>query len=81
MRPQKKRLKPRLQKRRDCYYCKQKVTPDYKDIETLRHVLSERGKIIPKGYTGVCQKHQSAVGTEVKRARFLALLPYIIRPS
>ncbi len=71
----------RIPKIRDCYFCKQKIVPDYKDIETLKRSLSERGKIIARLTVGVCQKHQKILSTAVKRARFLALLPYIVRPS
>ncbi|PIP32418.1 30S ribosomal protein S18 [Candidatus Gottesmanbacteria bacterium CG11_big_fil_rev_8_21_14_0_20_37_11] len=67
--------------KRDCFYCKQKMDPDYKDIETLRHNISERGKIVGRMNTGVCQKHQRRLSKAIKRARFLALLPFIVRPS
>lgn len=62
MRPKRRPIRPKLLKRKDCYFCKQKIAPDYKETETLKHSLSERGKIIAKGYTGVCQKHQRMMG-------------------
>lgn len=71
----------RRAKPRDCFFCKQKVTPDYKEVETLKHFISERGKINGKRQSGVCQKHQHKLSQAVKQARFLALLPFIVRPS
>jgi len=64
-----------------CFFCKQKTDPDYKDIDTLKHYLSERGKIQPRPETNVCHKHQRVLSLSVKRARFMALLPFIVRPS
>jgi small subunit ribosomal protein S18 len=50
---------------------------DYKEPRTLRYFISERGKIIPRRITGTCAKHQRALTTAIKRARTIALLPYI----
>ena len=50
---------------------------DYKDTETLKKYITERGKILPKRITGTCAIHQRAVTTAVKRARTVALLPYV----
>jgi small subunit ribosomal protein S18 len=49
---------------------------DYKDLETLKQYVSETGKIVPSRITGTKAKYQRQLGTAVKRARFLALLPY-----
>lgn len=57
------------------------MDPDYKDIETLKRSLSERGKVLGRRESGVCQKHQHSLALSVKRARYMALLPYIVRPS
>lgn len=65
----------------ECFYCKQKVQPDYKEPDTIKKNISERGKILPRKITGVCQKHQTKLSIAVKRARFLALLPFLVRPS
>lgn len=76
-----------MQKRRirrtpqNCFFCKQKTVPDYKDIETLAHYLSERGRVIARIDSGLCQKHQKETTIAIKRARYLALLPFIVRPS
>ena len=64
-----------------CQFCLQKeqngsVGIDYKDVETLKKYITERGKILPKRITGNCAIHQRAVTTAVKRARQVALLPY-----
>lgn len=71
----------RINKPKDCYFCKSETTPDYKDTKGFERFISERGKIIGKMYTGICQKHQGHLTQAVKRARHLALLPFIVRPS
>ena len=50
---------------------------DYKDLASLRRFISERGKIRSRRITGACRRHQSQVARAVKRARELALLPYV----
>ena len=50
---------------------------DYKDISALRRFISERGKIRSRRITGACRRHQNQIATAVKRARELALLPYV----
>jgi small subunit ribosomal protein S18 len=59
-----------------CIFCVDKSAIDYKDIAQLRKFVSERGKIEPRRRTGVCAKHQRRLALAIKRARFLALLPY-----
>jgi len=49
---------------------------DYKDVETLRKYVNERGKILTRRVTGNCAKHQRHIAEQVKRARAIALLPY-----
>lgn len=66
---------------KNCLFCKQKIEPDYKEIDTLSHYVTERGKIIPRSSSGICQKHQKLLAASVKQARYLALLPYLVRPS
>jgi len=72
----KKTLKP---KALDCSFCQEGKEPDFKEVETLKKYLTERGKILGKDRTGLCAKHQRALATAVKRARFLALLPFTVR--
>jgi len=65
-------------RRKICFFCKDKVkTIDYKDPVKLRHYISDRGKIEPRRRTGTCAKHQRLLAMAVKRARYLALLPYV----
>ncbi|HYF28032.1 MAG TPA: 30S ribosomal protein S18 [Baekduia sp.] len=65
-------------RRKPCPFCKDKVEQvDYKDISTLRRFISERGKIRSRRITGACRRHQNQIARAVKRARELALLPYV----
>ena len=65
-------------KRKVCFFCKGKIeTIDYKDPAELRRYISDRGKIEPRRRTGTCAKHQRFLATAIKRARHLALLPYV----
>jgi small subunit ribosomal protein S18 len=52
------------------------VRVDYKETEKLRRYITDRGKIIPRRVTGACAKHQRQLTRAIKRARFLALLPF-----
>jgi len=64
--------------RKACPVCELGMrTIDYKDEKSLQRFVSERGKILPRRISGMCARHQRQVGTAVKRARYLALLPYI----
>ena len=51
---------------------------DYKDVKLLQRYVSERGKIVPSRITAVCSKKQRELSKAIKRARFMALLPYVI---
>jgi len=62
-------------KKKVCYMCSGHDV-DYKDVETLRKFVNERGKILPRRVTGNCAKHQRHVASQVKIARQIALLPY-----
>ena len=65
-------------RRKVCFFCANKIeTIDYKDIEKLRGFISDRGKISPRRRTGACAKHQRTLARAIKRARHLALLPYM----
>ena len=61
-----------------CRFCTQKAKIDYKDSDGLRRYTTERGKILPRRITGTCAKHQRRLALEIKRARALALLPYVV---
>lgn len=64
----------------NCPYCKTNKELDYKQIDDLQKYLSERGRIIGKGRTGICAKHQRQLSKAIKKARYLGLLPFIIKP-
>ena len=59
-----------------CPFCADKSGIDYKDIFKLRRYVSDRARIEPRRRTGVCAKHQRRLALAIKRARYLALLPY-----
>jgi len=62
---------------KSCYFCTENIDfLDYKNTEVLRNFLSGQGKILPPRRTGTCQKHQRILATAIKRARFMALLPF-----
>jgi len=65
-------------RRKSCHFCKDKVTEvDYKNVAQLRRYISEKGKIRNRRITGACRRHQRQVAVAVKRAREMALLPYV----
>ena len=66
-----------MRRKKVCQFCADKTKEiDYKDVETLKKYVTERGKILPKRITGTCAMHQREVTTAIKRARIVALLPY-----
>ncbi len=81
--PQPLKSKPRDQRRRrphrkSCRFCADKIlTINYKDLDRIKNYLSDRGKIVPRRISGNCAKHQRALTVAIKRARALALVPYI----
>jgi small subunit ribosomal protein S18 len=64
-------------KKKVCKFCVQKLKIDYKDADTLRRFVTERGKILPRRITGTCAKHQRSLSLAIKRARIIALLPFV----
>ena len=64
---------------KDCPFCHGHTEPDYKEVTVLTRYLSERGKLLPQTRTGLCSTHQRAVAQAVKRARHVALLPFVVR--
>lgn len=65
-------------RRRVCYLCENKIEMiDYKDERMLGRFLTERGKIVPRRTSGACSKHQRQVSVAIKRARYLAIIPYV----
>ncbi len=71
--------RPMVRRRKKvCIFCADKVDfIDYKDSAKLRKFISERGKILPRRISGTCSKHQRELNTAIKRARQVALLPYV----
>ncbi|MGB9614211.1 MAG: 30S ribosomal protein S18 [Fervidobacterium sp.] len=72
------KIRQRRRKFKACKMCEMNVEyVDYKDIRILKDFLNEKGKILPRRLTGNCAKHQRMVKVAIKRARQMALLPYI----
>ncbi|MBQ1476000.1 MAG: 30S ribosomal protein S18 [Firmicutes bacterium] len=66
-----------MHRKKVCQFCEDKNTAiDYKDVETLKKYVTERGKILPRRVTGACAMHQRGITTAIKRARIVALLPF-----
>ncbi|MBQ1660715.1 MAG: 30S ribosomal protein S18 [Clostridia bacterium] len=67
----------RKSRKKVCAFCVDKIEAiDYKDISRLRRFVSERAKILPRRVTGTCARHQRELTVAIKRARYLALIPY-----
>ena len=72
------RINNNRRRKKVCIFCEDKIDYiDYKDTNRLRKFISERGKILPRRVSGACAKHQRQVTVAIKRARVVALLPYI----
>jgi small subunit ribosomal protein S18 len=68
----------RVRRRRECRFCKEKVDYiDYKDVNLLSGYIPERGKILPRRLSNICAPHQRMLAGAIKRARTMALLPYV----
>jgi small subunit ribosomal protein S18 len=66
-------------RRKVCRFCADKnVAIDYKDPQTLKYFITDRGKIIPRRISGNCAKHQRKVGVAIKRSRMVALMPFTV---
>ncbi|MDI6717777.1 MAG: 30S ribosomal protein S18 [Patescibacteria group bacterium] len=66
--------------KQQCQFCSQNLkSVDYKESDLLRRYVSAQGKIIDPRHTGVCAKHQRMLARAIKRARFMALLPFVNR--
>jgi len=67
-----------MKKRRICRFCEENALyVDYKDEKILQRFITEQGKIIPRRTSGTCANHQRILNTAIKRARHLALLPFV----
>lgn len=68
----------RRPRKKVCAFCVDKAEfIDFKDVAKLRRFVSERSKIVPRRVTGTCARHQRELTTAIKRARHIALLPYV----
>ncbi len=68
----------RNKRKKVCYFSANHIDYiDYKDVDLLKKFISERGKILPRRVTGTCAKHQRMLTRAIKRARQMALLPYV----
>ena len=76
--PAQKPFRPGKKRKKICNFCAEKTESiDFKDVAKLRKYVSERSKILPRRITGTCAKHQRELTLAIKRARHIALLPYI----
>ena len=67
-----------MARRKNCHLCENGIRViNYKDESTVTRFVTDRGKILPRRITGACARHQRQIDTAVKRARYLALIPYI----
>ena len=65
---------------KQCYFSKNNIVQiDYKDLDSLRKFVNPHGRMIARKRTGICTKHQKQLSQAIKRARFIGLLPYVIR--
>jgi len=66
--------------RKPCRFCAEKIVQiDYKDVNRLKSFVTERGKILPRRMTGTCSRHQRELTRAVKRARNIAMLPFMVK--
>ncbi len=65
----------------ECLFCKEEKDPSFLESDMLSRFTSERGKILPRVRTGICSKHQKKITVEVKKARYIGLLPFVVRPE
>ena len=71
--------RPVRRRKKVCVFCADKnAVIDYKDVNKLKRYISERGKILPRRITGNCAKHQRALTVAIKRARHVAIMPYVV---
>ncbi len=69
----------KAKKQKVCWFCSNSVERvDYKEVDRLRRYMDDRGKIYPRRITGTCAKHQRQLTNAIKRARVMALLPFVV---
>ncbi|MBN2120748.1 MAG: 30S ribosomal protein S18 [Candidatus Omnitrophica bacterium] len=72
-----KKQKKVVRLKKKCLFCKENLVIDYKDVDLLSRFINVKGRITSRRVNGNCAKHQRKMSREIKRARFLALLPYV----
>lgn len=77
--PMQRRTIKKIKVARNCPFCEKKFEPDYKETGIISKYMSERGKILGRGRTGLCSKHQGRVTEAIKHARHVALLPFVVQ--
>lgn len=72
-------MRKRMHRKRKkiCFFCTNSLVPSFKTDAVLRRMVTERGKIVPRRMTGTCAKHQRKLAVAIKRARHLAMLPFV----
>ena len=73
----KKKKEKKISSSKPCRFCMDKMRIDYKDDVLLRRFVTDRGKITPRRITGTCARHQRQLAQAIKRARAIALLPFV----
>lgn len=74
--------RPFFRRKKSCPFCgggEHVAAIDYKNSKMLKRFLTERGRMVPSRITAVCAKHQRRLSNAIKRARFLGLLPYVVK--
>ncbi|MBI3572709.1 MAG: 30S ribosomal protein S18 [Candidatus Kerfeldbacteria bacterium] len=67
-------------KERSCYFCTHAIDDiDYKDVRQIQRFTSAYGKIVPRRRSGTCLRHQRSISQAIKRARIMALVPFLVR--
>ena len=72
-----KKKKDKRTTNKPCRFCADKLSINYKDENLLRRFITDRGKITPRRITGTCARHQRALAHAIKRARSIAILPFV----
>jgi small subunit ribosomal protein S18 len=65
-------------RRKVCRFCTEPIEIDYKNVDLMSRFITDRKKIVPRRNSGLCARHQRQLATAIKRARFMALIPYTV---
>jgi small subunit ribosomal protein S18 len=67
----------KMRMKKVCWFDQNSIEPDYKDQRMMESFITERGKIVPRRLSGTCAKHQKQLAVAIKRARYLAMVPFV----